>query len=1101
MAQDSGADAATASGDAVADGRPLDTGVRAEFEALYRRDFSDVRVHTGAAANRSAEQQGALAYALGNDLVFRDGAYDPLTPPGRSVIGHELAHVAQAQTAPGGGRGALVRPMGLAAQASRMPSAGAALEGQAHRAASIAASRSALPASWSWHRPSAPFVGRIGPGDAAAEGGVDASTTDVVPAAPPGPAATVNIEYPRGTRIDVAEELDPGVPSAVRLLVPEFSVPTRKGPWAERYAAIAQAGALQAIVNSSDSYLRAGLWQKRAAPPELRQLWLSRMGWLTASASEWWGDAGGDVAAGAFAPKSKGVSAQIDHIVELQLGGTNVPENLAPHNGPDNEESGRAIWGDLSTAVRSYLALGRHPGGSSPRRVALKFGTAVQAGTYPDTAPLAAPAASGSTRDWTARRGAAANALQVHFTALQDKTARIRPNDAELAAAAAAVAALPAFPLAAGPSTHTFRFPQHPGGLDLVQASTVDVNRQGRELISGMALIDIDRRNVSAMHANAVIGAPPGAEAPRAGTRLPFEFGQNGTPVALTIVPPAPAAGGAEPAPASLRLANPARQIAFTYPYLSPGVMTLNLQPDGTIGGSGHITPTIPLLRNTRVGVEWDSAGVRASLDAPPERLSLPPFRVTRAALVATISPALDLRGTLAFQLGSRITGDLNAGVDAQGVFATGEVRANIPGLDEARGGISYRPGAGLTGFAVARASRPSGLVRSGEVRVDFAGSNWRLSGDIGVMLPGNSPATLSVRREGERVVYSGRATLAVPGLHPVDVDVRYDGEHVSGGAHTTFAVLGVTGDLALRYNDGRFSGRGTVALSRGRFAGSVEANLNEDGVVTGRGTGTFTFRPGLVGTISLEYGRDRRLHTTGELRFPPYRFLEPRGGRYQLFQHDLPDIPLFAIPVGPRSIGLIARIGGGLAARYSFGPGEIRDMVIRASLYPLEQDLEAELSAEATLVLPAMAGLELSVRAGIGLSAGVADATGGITVTGGIELRGGASSTLHLSYARGVFVFDSRTEINVRPVLTLRITADFTIEVIAMDPIRYPYELARYEYDPGLMFGMVAPFHYQSDQPLRLPEPGDIQWIVPEIDVGALSRQIGSRVRGGLNL
>jgi hypothetical protein len=47
----------------------------------------------------------------------------------------------------------------------------------------------------------------------------------------------------------------------------------------------------------------------------------------------------------------------------------------------------------------------------------------------------------------------------------------------------------------------------------------------------------------------------------------------------------------------------------------------------------------------------------------------------------------------------------------------------------------------------------------------------------------------------------------------------------------------------------------------------------------------------------------------------------------------------------------------------------------------------------------------------------------------------------------------------------------------------------------------MVAPFHYRSDQPLRLPEASDIQWIVPQIDVGALTDRIAGRVRAGLGL
>jgi hypothetical protein len=173
--------------------------------------------------------------------------------------------------------------------------------------------------------------------------------------------------------------------------------------------------------------------------------------------------------------------------------------------------------------------------------------------------------------------------------------------------------------------------------------------------------------------------------------------------------------------------------------------------------------------------------------------------------------------------------------------------------------------------------------------------------------------------------------------------------------------------------------------------------------------------------------------------------------------------------------------------------------MVIRGAFDPLEEDLNAELSAEARLVLPSEAGLELSVRAGIGASVAIASATGGITLTGGVLLRGGLDASARLAYAKGILAFDTQARISVQPVLTLRIEADILIEAALGGPWRFPYELASYSYATGLEFGMIAPFHYQSDQPLRLPDASDIQWIVPQIDVSALASRVAGQVRGGL--
>jgi hypothetical protein len=81
-------------------GQPLGAGVRAFMEPRIGHDFSRVRVHTGGLASRSADAVGALAYTVGNDVVFRDGQYAPETAEGRRLIAHELTHVVQQRESP-----------------------------------------------------------------------------------------------------------------------------------------------------------------------------------------------------------------------------------------------------------------------------------------------------------------------------------------------------------------------------------------------------------------------------------------------------------------------------------------------------------------------------------------------------------------------------------------------------------------------------------------------------------------------------------------------------------------------------------------------------------------------------------------------------------------------------------------------------------------------------------------------------------------------------------------------------------------------------------------------------------------------------------------
>jgi Domain of unknown function (DUF4157) len=76
-------------------GYPLDAATRAFFEPRFGHDFSAVRVHTGTRAAESAAAVNALAYTVGQDVVFADGRYAPTGTETRRLLAHELAHVVQ----------------------------------------------------------------------------------------------------------------------------------------------------------------------------------------------------------------------------------------------------------------------------------------------------------------------------------------------------------------------------------------------------------------------------------------------------------------------------------------------------------------------------------------------------------------------------------------------------------------------------------------------------------------------------------------------------------------------------------------------------------------------------------------------------------------------------------------------------------------------------------------------------------------------------------------------------------------------------------------------------------------------------------------------
>jgi hypothetical protein len=88
-------------------GQRLDAATRCLMEHRFGHDFSRVRVHADPRSGESAQVMNALAYTVGNDVVFEAGQYAPHRREGRKLLAHELAHVVQQGGRPARSQGEL----------------------------------------------------------------------------------------------------------------------------------------------------------------------------------------------------------------------------------------------------------------------------------------------------------------------------------------------------------------------------------------------------------------------------------------------------------------------------------------------------------------------------------------------------------------------------------------------------------------------------------------------------------------------------------------------------------------------------------------------------------------------------------------------------------------------------------------------------------------------------------------------------------------------------------------------------------------------------------------------------------------------------------
>src|SRR5271167_1452401 len=101
-------------------GWPLPRDVQAKMESALNANFSDVRIHVGPEASAI----GAIAFTWGTDIHFSPGQYNPHTPHGQFLLGHELTHVVQQRAGrvanPFGNGVAVVQDQALEAEADRL---------------------------------------------------------------------------------------------------------------------------------------------------------------------------------------------------------------------------------------------------------------------------------------------------------------------------------------------------------------------------------------------------------------------------------------------------------------------------------------------------------------------------------------------------------------------------------------------------------------------------------------------------------------------------------------------------------------------------------------------------------------------------------------------------------------------------------------------------------------------------------------------------------------------------------------------------------------------------------------------------------------------
>jgi hypothetical protein len=1052
-------------------GRPLDTSTRSSMESRFGHDFGGVRIHDDPVAAESARAVNARAYTVGEDIAFASGQYDPNSHSGSHLLAHELAHTIQQ-------RGLQRSSNGVSMSHD---SDYVRLEHEADTAATAVVQGATPNVARS---ASQPTLSRAPDGTVApAKSTTPKPKQSSLSGSPMTHIVTPTEVYttPTGAATQSLEEYDIDV----------FYMPATKGPNAyDIYNAMAGKGLESTVEIQGTGKTKTALWQERPVTADLQDIWLQKVGWVGGDKNDLWSRCGGDK----IFPQVGGKTCQMDHIVELQIGGNNTTENLQPLDATQNQSSGGSIKGEIQTLA---LAISNDSALSSgtATQIKLRFKSVKQIGT-PEKLP--AP-------------GDCPLKPASHPTCLRVEECAKRLPIVKSATGSISVARVD-YDVTAGGRPTKLKVPATYAGTaaETVKIATDAENDPSSTLIPGMLLKSLS-------HRKGFTAKPDNIEATiddRDKTRLPITIDPAAKPFHLIV--------GTD-GNLTLNPADKTKGLAFQYKYLSPGKITsVNVDDSGETSWKGTITPKVPFIGPLGVEYSKGSLLVTKGLDeAALKKKSVLGMRLTKAQIQLALAPEFKPSGVIEMAAGPVdkpiATASLTLEADSIGLVATGKIKANIPKLETAESVITYKGGAdrdewnATINIQSENIKLGSSITVSGGFQGTITSKGLDFTGKITASLPGGNTAELGLKKTGTQWILFGTGTFKIPKLDETKLTVTYylgTGKLVATGS-TGFTIpsIGLSGKLSevtITITEGQpltVSGKGGLDFKKGKAEGHVDVTLHPSGKFSGMGKLSYKLKDNIIVTGTVELDEKEKLRVTGELLITRYEIFKQYGDKRDLFSIDFP-IPIPGLSIG--TSGVVFKVGGGVSVSYSFGPGTIEPLKFSAGFDPLEADPDLELTVTGTVKVPAEAKLSAYITGSLAIQVsfgvGSAGVEGGLKLQGDLILRAGAFANLAAAYKKKRFSAKIEAGIDAKLLLGLALSAYARAWAGAFGiqgEIRKDWILAQRQIDTRLGFYVKAPFEYADDTGIKLPEFKDIEFRKPELTMENAKRIIGEIFSG----
>ena len=547
------------------------------------------------------------------------------------------------------------------------------------------------------------------------------------------------------------------------------------------------------------------------------------------------------------------------------------------------------------------------------------------------------------------------------------------------------------------------------------------------------------------------------------------------------------------------------------------------------IVGVGEIASNLPLFNRLNLQYEVEDGDFKIYKVFSYNEFNLPsPFEISDISLILSVGTrsGIGIEGRLNFGIQNVGEGYVGAAASTgDGFELEGAFNFDSDLFDPAEINVGYKDNIWTIGGEI---GIPEGKVRgikNATITASYSENNFSASGEAELDIPGIERGNMTVNYGEEGFSITGNFDLSsdIPGIRSGRVEARVARQEgaenydvmVSGTAQPD--IPGIDSTLSVTYENGAITIEGSAAYERGMLSGNVRVGatnraIGEDGQpsgepddtmrVYGGGDLTLQLTPWLEATAGVNFLPNGEIEVTGRIGLPnTVDVFDRREFRRNLFTVPTVEIPIFAIPLGPRSIGLVAQISGGLDFSAGFGPGQLREVYAEVTYNPDHED-ETQIHGHGEFVIPADAGLTLRGDLGLGVSVAIASLSGGIELAGTLGLQGEAAASVDLSWSPQTGVtLDAEGRITVNPKFTFDVNAFARASLgIGWFSISetWRYNLVSFSWGPDIQFGIVFPVHYEEGTPFDISFD-DIQVIYPDLDVVDMAKNLARDIKDNI--